>query len=981
MNTAEALTFQERYKKLNKAQKQAVDTIEGPVLVVAGPGTGKTTILTLRIANILLKTDTPPSGILAITFTDAGVKAMKEKLREVIGSRADEVRIHTFHGFAAAVIAEFKDHFVHLQDTRQMTDIDAEALVRSILTGEDFAQLRPFGNPDFYIYPLLSGIRDAKKEALSPEALRQFAKDEIERTKNDEESISTRGATKGQLKADAKKYIEKCEKTLVFADVYEAYEAQKKERKLLDFDDLIFQLLLTLGKDELLLRLLQEKFLYILVDEHQDTNDSQNLIVKVLADFFENPNVFIVGDEKQAIYRFQGASVENFLSFSKRWKGMTTISLEDNYRSHQHILDASYKMIENNYSEGEHEHLRIKLSSGASHKERPIDVVQAADAETAEQFLVKELKRIVAEEPEKTVSIISKTNRDVERVIRLCQSYGVPVSAERSIDIFSHPVGIVFFALIQAIVDPLDGEALGKTVISGLWNLSFQHTAPFLKQLRSKDMSAVDEFVPKLSQIRKELLGDSPISFIMYAADQSGLTALVARDPAFVEVWRGIVKLSESISRQEDIRDPRLLIEKLLAYKTSAETKSVKVKIGVPEAGVKVMTAHGSKGLEFDYVFIPYATEESWSSRAQPSYFVMPFEQLSKDGDDIRDVRRLFYVALTRAKQHATVLVPIEDSGGELLTPLRFVDELDQKSVEHIQLAKVKSEDVLVKTHVAFSSEARDKAIHEFAKHILLESGLSVTALNHFIQCPSSFVFKSILKIPEAPHPSAEKGIAMHLAFDRIWKAEDKSLQNIRAICEKTIVEHIDSSLLYSYQKEAVKKELLEQVPDMCASLLGHFAQKGEVFTEAWTKTDFVGAYDGKEISIPIHGKLDALIDAVTDVYVYDYKTRGKMSVNQIKGLTKSSDGNYFRQLVFYKMLLMDQSKYAGKKIIPSLVFLTPDEKGNCHTETLPIEAEDIVKVKTEIQALIHAVWSGTLISANCDDTKCEWCNLKKVLA
>ena len=357
------MLFDERYKKLNAEQKRVVDEIDGPVLVVAGPGTGKTTILTLRIANILLKTDTPASGILALTFTEAGVKAMRTKLREIIGSRADEVRVHTFHSFAASVISEFDDHFPQLFRSAQITDVEAEVFVREILKDKKFAKLRPLGEPDFYVGKILSAISDCKKEAWTPEIVAEFAKSEIERIKNDPEALSTRGATKGQLKAESLKRIEKCERTIVFADVYKTYETLKKSERKIDFDDLIFELVVALKNDELLLRLLQEKFLYILVDEHQDTNDSQNLIVSQLGNFFDTPNIFVVGDEKQAIYRFQGASVQNFLHFQSIWKNMRVIRLSDNYRSHQAILDAVFEMIEKNYDDGQYENLRVRLTS------------------------------------------------------------------------------------------------------------------------------------------------------------------------------------------------------------------------------------------------------------------------------------------------------------------------------------------------------------------------------------------------------------------------------------------------------------------------------------------------------------------------------------------------------------------------------------------------------------------------------------------
>lgn len=387
--------FDSKYKSLNPRQKEAVDTIDGPVMVIAGPGTGKTTILTLRIANILRKTDTPASGILALTFTEAGVKAMRMKLREIIGSRADEVRIHTFHGFAASIITEFYDHFPHLARAKQITDIEAEVLIREILKAKKFAPLRPLGEPDLYIGTILRTVSDAKKEAWTPEIVRAFAVEEIERIKNDEDSISTRGATKGKLKAEALKRIEKCEKTILFADVYEAYEAEKKSTKKMDFDDLIIELLTALRSDTLLLQLLQEKFLYLLVDEHQDTNDSQNALIRLIADFFENPNVFIVGDEKQAIYRFQGASVENFLKFQNIWKEMKLIPLSENYRSHQSILDAVFGMIEHNYEGDEHAALRTRLVAGGKETPKPIDIVSAGNVEASEKYLVGEIKNIL----------------------------------------------------------------------------------------------------------------------------------------------------------------------------------------------------------------------------------------------------------------------------------------------------------------------------------------------------------------------------------------------------------------------------------------------------------------------------------------------------------------------------------------------------------------------------------------------------------
>lgn len=956
--------FQSLYKRLNKPQKEAVDSIDGPVMVIAGPGTGKTTILTLRIANILRQTDTPPHGILALTFTDAGVKAMRKKLRDIIGDRAYDVRIHTFHGFASSVISEYPDHFLHIQDMKQMTDVEAESLIRSILEDPKFKDLRPAGKPDAYVGGIVRALDDAKKEALSPEAVRAHARAEAERIANDEESISSRGATKGQLKADAKEAIAKCKKTELFADVYELYEKKKREVQKMDFNDLLIELLFALKNDELLLRLLQEKYLYIHVDEHQDTNDAQNYIVGLIAEFFETPNIFIVGDEKQAIYRFQGASVENFLLLEKKWPDMRRISLDTNYRSHQHILDAGFGMIEKNYEGDEHANLRVKLVSGGGEKAAPLDVVTAENTGALEKHLVEQLKKVSLDDPGATVAIIVRRNKDLDRVIRLLESHAIPVSSERSVDIFAHPVGRVFFDLLEYLLDPSRVDALAKTLVMGMWGTTFEKAVALIKDLRSgREIS-----LPGLKEIQNALASDGAIGFLVHTADISGFRSLIARDPAYVHVWRGIIALSESLVREGSIEDPSKLLENLIAYRTSAESRNVKVSVGTPELSLSAMTAHASKGLEYDYVFIPYATEEAWVGKPRGASFIVPKKKTT--GHDIADTRRLFYVAITRARKHVTILSPLEESDGKILTPLRFIDELEKKTVKETFLARVGAEE----TYGEGLKKIGDAtALLELAQRVITEKGISVTALNHFLECPNLFLYQSILKLPQAPSVSADKGSAMHYAFECVWKSKDRTEKGIAEILEEKIKEFFKDSFLPRSERELAQAELLERAPVVARALATHFAQGNEasIFTEVWVEA---------QRALPIHGKLDAVLDRGSEVLVFDYKTREAMSEAAIKGETKSSDGNYFRQLVFYKILIQSDPRWRGKHIIPALVFVSPDEKGRCPVVTLPIETEDISRVEKEIEELKESVQSGKIIKSMCTKTDCEWCALRSVV-
>jgi len=972
------LEFTKRYAQLNKEQKRAVDTIEGPVMVIAGPGTGKTTILTLRIANILRETDTPPSGILALTFTDAGVKAMRTKLREIIGGRADEVSIHTFHGFASSVISEFPEHFVHLSRSQQMTDVEAESIIRSILKDKKYAKLRPLGDVDFYVHKIIAGIGDCKKDAWTPDVIADFARKEIERVQNDPESLSTRGSTKGQLKGESLKRIEKCERTILFSGVYKDYELQKKEERKIDFDDLLFELVNALQQDTLLLQLLQEKFLYILVDEHQDTNDSQNIIISLLANFFETPNIFVVGDEKQAIYRFQGASVDNFLKFKHLWKDMQIISLTDNYRSHQGILDATYSMIENNYDEGQYADLRVKLQSGSLEKQRPLDLILAHDSDSADAYLVGELSNISVQEPESTVAVIVRWNRDVDHILSLCEAHGVSVSAERGADIFSHPIGVLYFKLLEYLIDPTRSDCLAYTIAGGLWSLDFVTSTRLLKQIKSGDLSGIESDIPALVQIKDEINHSTGvISYIILAGEISGLTAHARMlDPLSVEVWRGIVDLARDIATRSKIEDSRTLITELLAYKKTAENKTIKIGAGKSDAKIQIMTAHSSKGLEYDYVFLPYALEEYWMRSVRGSSFVFPQER--DTSDEAKDSRRLFYVAMTRARKHVVALIPQMDNLGRDFTPLRFLDELNQKKITKINAPKsTLSPKVL---HGDALSSHRKSELIEYAKGVILENGLSVTALNHFVECPSRFLFKSILKIPEAPSASSEKGIAMHKAMSEVWRSDDKRVETVSRIITEVVISFFKTSLLVANDKEVIVDELLANAPVVARALSEHFALQGTVFTDRWIESHLLLSIDNDSVRLKIHGQMDAIVDGNDLLYVFDYKTKKSMSLNAIKGDTDSADGNYFRQLVFYKMLLTDNPLCAGKEIEPALVFIKPDDKGRCPTVTLPIESEDMERVTQEVQSLVESVYSGDFLTQTCDDPKCEYCAYKKLI-
>lgn len=941
-------------------------------MVVAGPGTGKTTVLTLRIANILRQTDTPPDGILALTFTESGVRAIRQKLREIIKERAEGVKIYTYHGFASAVMSEFPEHFPLLSGFKQMSDLEAEMIIRDILKDKKYKALRPLGAPDFYVMPIISAIREAKKEIWNPDRLREFADEEKRRVEEDPNSVSTRGKSKGEMKADALKRIERSEKTLLLADIFESYEEYKIKEKKRDYEDLIYSLVEALDKDELLLRLIQEKYLYIHIDEHQDTNDSQNLIIGKLADFFDTPNLFIVGDEKQAIFRFQGASVLNFLAFEKKWPDIKIISLDENYRSHQHILDAVFSMIDRNYAAGEYEHLRIKLQARSEQKASPIKVVLAGNVEASEGYLVKHLEEI-SQRGDETSAVIVRKNRDVERILALLKRRAIPASAERGADIFTHPIGSLFFDVLEYLSDVSKVESLARTLAGGLWRLSLGQRADLIRRIRAGETDEVEKVLPDLRELLLLLSRSGAVEYLIKAGEMSGLEEKAARDPLSTEVWRMIISLSGELARSKDIDSPIELARELLEYRKNGR-KNVKVDSGFPDSKIFVMTAHGSKGLEYDHVFLPYASNEAWMSKRRGNFFALPREE--NEEDNIKDERRLFYVALTRARKDAHIMVPLDDGSGKERTPLRFLDELSPLSVSKTEIPRAEP---LGSKEGSMDLESKDRSdLADFARRTIRENGLSVTALNNFCRCPSEFFFKNIMKLPEPPMVAAEKGTAMHEALASVWKLDKKTEKLIASAISLEVENYFKRSLLPKFEKEALIEELLADAPLVARSLLDHFNQTGNVLVETWMEVPFEDR--GTKENIRLHGKLDAVVDTGSEIRVYDYKTAEKKSENAIRGLTQGSDGNYFRQLIFYKMLLSENKKYKGRDIVPTLVFVKPDHKGLCAEISLSVGSEDVLRVKGEIDDLLKSVEMGSLLDQTCDDPECTFCRLRDSL-
>ena len=954
--------FNKIYRQLNAKQKEAVDTIDGPVMVVAGPGTGKTTVLTLRIANIMRKTDTPPDAILALTFTESGVHAMREKLSRLIGPAAYQVKIHTFHSFSNDTIKTYPDRFQRIIGAEHMEEIEQLRIIREILDSLKLKILRPKNDPSYYIKPVISAIKELKRENISPEKLLILIKNRTAANLDSSPNLPP-----GKL-AEEKRNLQKNKE---LAKVYAAYEKVLAKKRLYDFEDMIMETIKILGRDKDLLLRLQEEYHYILADEHQDANNAQNRLLELLAGFHENPNIFIVGDEKQAIFRFQGASLENFLYFRRLYPKARMIALEESYRSHQKILDAAHSLISQNKIIGGE--TNFPLRSAVSFAPRRVLILEAADEISELGFVAEEIKRRIKSgaAPGK-IAVLVRENKNTDPIERALRAAGMPVAKFSNADALSHVRIDAFLKFLEAAIAPTD-EKLAPILFFDFLRLEPHEVFVLLENART---------------------GRRAILFEMRRAGFSGLAAKlarfasIARNEPLVSGWNQIAEESGYFSHLVSLKENRELlplyesllraverfaernklatVKDFLEYLAEAREHglSLSAEAGVPD-GVAIMTAHRAKGLEFDSVFILHANDGVWGGKRNRQIFNLPLPE-GEEEHETEDERRLFYVALTRAKKEVTVSYHLRGSDGRERIPSRFLEEIHEN---HQTKEKVPSKFF----HKKIPVPPRLLTDKKYLRALFLERGLSVTHLNNFLKCPWRYFFVDLIRIPQSQSPALLYGSAIHAAlkiyFDAYRREETLSI--------KKTLEFFKGTLRRTHLSEREFQTHLKEGERELKGFLSHWNFPRTI----WNEYKIAGVPLGisADRQILLNGKLDK-VELLPDgsVNVVDYKTGRPKSRADIEGKTKGSEGDYKRQLVFYRLLLDGVGKWRMKT--GAIDFIKSDNSGRYHREIFEITDLEVTALKKLITDVSKQIFSLSFWDKICDEKDCKFCRLRELL-
>lgn len=984
--------FEEAYGRLNKAQKEAVDEIDGPVMVIAGPGTGKTQILTMRIANICRKTDTEPENILALTFTEAAASSMKRRLVDLMGPGGYQVMISTFHGFANDIIKNFPEEFPRLIGAELLSDVTRVKLLREVVSELPLEKLKSAYKPDYYLRAINGAINELKREGVSVDEFASIVREEKEGFDLIEDLYHDTGAYKGKKKG---KYIE-LEKQIAkreeLADIYREYENKLAAERYYDYNDMLMEALRALKENNELLLSIQERYQYILVDEHQDTNRTQNRIVELIADFHASPNVFIVGDEKQAIYRFQGASLENFTYFHKLYPRSKFIVLEENYRSTQTILDSAHSVLAG----------KRPLQARSENKDEKIKVCSFTNPYAELKFVADDIKnKLVAGVPAEEIAILYRENKDSREMAEMLSRYKIPFVIDPGESIlYDHLI-----SKIVVILNAIENFGSQRELIEAMHIDCFRidqfdivKILAAVAEARTSiyDILESDETIGSL-KLKTEKRVKHFYSFIKHRSAEKGNVSLLKLYEDVIKksgLMRQVVSKGNSIQDLEKINglfkelkrfiqtEKSVTLAKFLEHLEIMKENgfSLSKMILSPETRkVKLMTAHKSKGLEFGFVYLINAVTNTWEGKKEKNLLPLPTKVYSIEGNDelaegerIEDERRLFYVALTRAKIGMSVSYSKFNEEGREQLPTVFVNEMKQDLLDYLDMAEYEKKISKTK-ELAFGKidkERNDEILDkEMIEEIVLKKGFSPTDINNFLNCPWKYFYNNLLRIPQTITKSSAYGTAVHAALEDYFR----KMQNGVTMTAAKVFESFRVNLDRQPIIDADKKDLIKKGEKSIIGFINHYAGTWE--RNFLTETPISG---GEVEGIPIKGRIDR-IELLNNgkVRVIDFKTGKYKTLGEITGTTQNSNGDIKRQIVFYKLLL---KQFKDKKYVfdyGTVDFVEPDEKGNFHREDLVPDEADVNKLIEEIKFVYDEVVNLKFWNRRCGDSKCEYCRMR----
>ncbi|MDO8460836.1 MAG: UvrD-helicase domain-containing protein [bacterium] len=963
---------------LNKEQKEAVEHGDGPLLIIAGAGTGKTTVVTSRIQNLILKKKVLPSEILALTFTDKAAREMEERVDKAMPYGYTQMWILTFHAFCDRILRNEAIHIGLNPSYKLVTEAEAILFLRQNIFKFGLRYFLPLGNPNKFLSGLLQHFSRLKDEDVSPNEYLRFAQTQSKKL----------NAKRYTLDAD----LDEIKKTLELANAFKTYEELKIKEGMMDFSDLISNTLKLFRTRKNVLTNYQNQFKYILVDEFQDTNFAQNTLAILLAG--SKKNITVVGDDDQAIYRWRGAAISNIIQFRKTYPKTKIITLIKNYRSTEEILNKSYALIQNNNPDRLEvkENIDKKLRSMRDKKGNHVELLFADRVENEAEQVVEKIKELIRSDKRsyKDFAILVRANDHSQPFQRAFLRHNIPYQFLGPGRLFHQEEIKDLISYLKVLYNFEDSTSFYRVLTMPIFELDARDIAALLNFGRRKNLSlfiAIETIVnkneeiflkqemqEKLKTIYEMIVGhlkkvpkDTAGQILYYFLQDSGMLKSILSKKTDIDE-----KKSQNIAR---------FFDKLKTYESQHDDASVfavvdwielSMQLGesplaqdtdwTQNDAVNILTIHSSKGLEFPVVFLVNLVSQRFPTRERSEQIPIPQELIKEilpEGDyHLQEERRLFYVGMTRARDNLFLTAANfygEGKRERKISPFVY-ETLGKDAVEKFtleqsnnraiqQLNLIEWSEVKPSSQLPASPQGGSTLNSQFSIPITY---LSYSQIQTFNICPLHYKLKYILRVPTPPSSAQSFGTSVHSTLRNLYQMGASDVETI--LKNFWISEGYDSKI---HEEEAFKK-----AKRIIANYLKeNFNPKITIGLELSFKFSLKG--------IKVAGRIDR-VDKLDEkkIEIVDYKTGD--NVPDEKKLANDL------QLTFYALAAMEVKDNIFNKdpkdVLLSLYFL---EKGQKFTTTRTREQleeakEEILKKAEEIEKSDFSC-SGISLCAKCE--------------
>lgn len=781
---------------LNADQKKAVQNIKGPLLIIAGAGTGKTTTIIEKIAFLIEKKGVKPENILGLTFTEKASNEMEERIDQRLPFGYVQLNISTFHSFCDQVLRSESSHIGVSPLYRLLSEAETVMFLREHLFLFNLKYFRPLGNPNKFLDALLQHFSRLRDEDISPTQYLAWAK------------------KMGKKRSLPK---EEREKNLELATAFETFQAIKQRENVFDYADLIYYTLELFRKRPHILKRFQKLYEHVLVDEFQDTNIAQYSLIKLLAQPNKKPNLTVVGDDSQAIYKFRGASVSNIMAFMKDYKGAKQITLKNNYRSTQIILDRAYKLIKHNDPDTLEAKLGISKELIAVRKATPeirdtkydIRTLISDRGEDEADQIAKEIKSLNKKYKFSDIAILVRANNHADAVTRALSQRGVPYQFLGPGALFKQPEVKDLIAYLNVLANLDDSVSLYRVLEMELFDINSKDISLILTFARRASLTLFEaielivgsddseknnykKYLPKISLstdkslriiytlIEKHLnrvKRDTAGQILYYFLDDSGYLQKIAKYKTEKDerIALNISKFFDKLKSYEITHEDANIYAAVDFIKMSMELGESPNAIDLDKDiydAVKILTIHSAKGLEFPVVFLINLTQDRFPTRERKETIPIPqdlIKEMLPSGDfHLQEERRLFYVGMTRAMERLYFTASCHYGEGKRLRKFSpfIYESLDEKQLMQIFATQKEEKNQLSIFDVKNKSS---KWQSSSGRKLDQQTTLSFTQIDTYQICPLKYKYQYVLKIPTNPAGQASLGTSVHNALEQFY--------------------------------------------------------------------------------------------------------------------------------------------------------------------------------------------------------------------